>query len=402
MEKELRNCMNNLEKTNAVHLNTEELQQKKKRKNLDYIDYFRAIAIIFIVAEHTLCWGHSTMYEFNRLLFVGGTYFFVFIAGFLFQYLSDNFNVKTYFKKKFLNVICPWMITLLPVAFLYSYKNIDAWYLQFVSFKFRFVTTMMNGYIVNGPLWFMGMISIIFLVSPLLLYVRRKNLTVWVGLLGASLICSITIPRFVSHYTFLPFDPHAMSFWKIFVANIVFYFKSFYHFLFFYLMGMEMCILIQKYGDWINIHLKQIFKVSLFLYLFHFILQLFIVKSNVNICLISKTIELFVILSGLMIIEDKIRSNVFMNKFLKIFAQYSFGIFFIHNWFLNYVYTHQIFATRGPVTPLLIIYKNTFPCFLNSIKLFLITLFGSLLFLWIVKTILNMIGFKKTRMIIGV
>ena len=54
--------------------------EQVKRKNLDYIDYFRAIAIIFIVTGHTLVWGRSTMLEFNTLLFAGGNYFFVFIA----------------------------------------------------------------------------------------------------------------------------------------------------------------------------------------------------------------------------------------------------------------------------------------------------------------------------------
>ena len=72
----------------------------QRKPNLDYIDYFRAIAILFIVAGHTLCWGHGEVERFNSLLLRGGTYFFVFIAGFLFQYLSYKFEIKTFSKKK--------------------------------------------------------------------------------------------------------------------------------------------------------------------------------------------------------------------------------------------------------------------------------------------------------------
>lgn len=48
--------------------------EQVKRKNLDYIDYFRAIAIIFIVAGHTLVWGMLTIFEFNISLFKSNRY----------------------------------------------------------------------------------------------------------------------------------------------------------------------------------------------------------------------------------------------------------------------------------------------------------------------------------------
>ena len=320
--------------------------EQVKRKNLDYIDYFRAIAIIFIVAGHTLVWGRSTMLEFNTLLFAGGTYFFVFIAGFLFQYLSYKFEIKTYFKKKLLNVICPFLVTLLPVAFLYAYQNVDNWALQKASFGVRFFAVTIGGYIVNGPVWFIGMIAIMFLFSPLFL-ASWKNKKIHITLLLSSLILCLIIPRYSSVNMFIDFNPYESSVWKILFLNLSYYIKIFLHFVFIYLFGMEVCVLIEKYPDKIKRNLKSIFQISLFLYIFHFITQLFIFKTTNNIQFISKFIETIVLLSGLMLVEDKIKNNKILDKSLKFVAKYSFGIFFIHCYIINYAYFHTIYTQRN-------------------------------------------------------
>lgn len=62
-------------------------EQVKKRMILEYINYFRAFAILSIVAAHTLIWGRGVILQTNIYLFSGGTFLFVFISGFLFQYL---------------------------------------------------------------------------------------------------------------------------------------------------------------------------------------------------------------------------------------------------------------------------------------------------------------------------
>ncbi len=384
----------------------EKQEQLVKKNNLDYIDYFRAVAIIFIVAGHTLVWGRSTMLEFNTLLFAGGTYFFVFIAGFLFQYLSYKFEIKTYFKKKLINVICPFFVTLLPVALLYTFQNPENWALTKATTGMRLFSVLVGGYIVNGPVWFIGMISIMFLFSPLFLY-SWKNKKIHITLLLSSLILCLIVPRYSSINMFLGFNPYESSLLKILWMNIAFYFKCFFKFAFFYLLGMEICEYISNNYAKIRAYLRTIFQISLFLYIFHFIIHLFIIKIDVSgggrfAELISKFIETFVLLSGLMLAEEKIKNNKFLDKFMKFVAKYSFGIFFIHGYIINYLHNHTLYWVHVGGAHILFTGKNTLKCCLTSFGVFFTVLTTSLLVLWVLKIILNKLGIKNTRMFIGV
>ena len=65
-----------------------------QKEKLIFIDYFRAIAIMFIVLGHTLNCGQGDVWRTNKFFFGGGTYAFIFIAGLLFQYLSYKFEYK--------------------------------------------------------------------------------------------------------------------------------------------------------------------------------------------------------------------------------------------------------------------------------------------------------------------
>ena len=102
-----------------------------------------------------------------------------------------------------------------------------------------------------------------------------------------------------------------------------------------------------------------------------------------------------------MLSEDKIKNNKILDKSLKFVAKYSFGIFFIHYYIINYAYFHTIYTQRN-CRNYLFIGKNTLACCLSSIEFFIVTFFGSILFLFIVKLILNKIGIKNTRIFIGV
>ncbi len=373
-----------------------------KAKNLDYIDYSRAIAIIFIVAGHSLCWGQGKIRDINSLIFAGGTYFFVFIAGYLFYYLSYKFERKEYFKKKLINVICPYIITLLPVALLYSCQNIDNWAFQPANFGMRLFAVLSGSYIVNAPTWFIGMIVIMFLFSPYFLksWNSKKNRIV---LLLLSLIFCISIPRESSVNMFIGFNPYKETILHILVMNILFYIRCFLHFSFFYLLGMEISLYIERKKDNIKMILKDIGMISLILYLVHFVLNIFIlnIPYSRGMETVSKTIELFVILSGLLLFEDSIRCNFLLDKFLKFVAKYSFGIFFIHGYIINLFYYHTLYTQRN-FDNFFTTNLNTVNAFINALIIFLSSLIGSILILWIIKKFLKLLGIKNTRMIIGV
>ncbi len=71
---------------------------------LNYVNNFRGIAIIYIVAGHCISafnWQNSPqLARLIKILMSNGTVFFVFIAGYLFQYLLSSYEPKKYFISK--------------------------------------------------------------------------------------------------------------------------------------------------------------------------------------------------------------------------------------------------------------------------------------------------------------
>ena len=67
-------------------------------KILNYINVFRGLAILLIVAGHTMQFGEigSLTQKLSVEIFAGGTALFIFISGFLFQHLSGKYEFKNY------------------------------------------------------------------------------------------------------------------------------------------------------------------------------------------------------------------------------------------------------------------------------------------------------------------
>ena len=81
------------------------MSEVKKTKILNYINVFRGLAILLIVAGHTMQFGSigSLTHKISMEVFTGGTALFIFISGFLFQHLSYKYEFKNYMKKKWTN-----------------------------------------------------------------------------------------------------------------------------------------------------------------------------------------------------------------------------------------------------------------------------------------------------------
>lgn len=141
---------------------------------LQNIHNFRTVAILGIVGAHALHnfdWSESILL-FNSFdtLFNESSIWFFFIAGFLFQYLSKNYNTKKYYVTKIKNVIIPYLILSIP-AIIAS--------LTFVvqempdGFEDKHVIVKILLFLITGkhlaPFWFVPTISIIYLFAPLLI-----------------------------------------------------------------------------------------------------------------------------------------------------------------------------------------------------------------------------------------
>ena len=86
---------------------------------LSYIHSFRALAILSVVATHCIClfeWDRIRwQYQLVLSLISNGTLFFVFLAGFLLQYLSHKFEYGRYLKSKLRHVLLLFVIVSLPM-----------------------------------------------------------------------------------------------------------------------------------------------------------------------------------------------------------------------------------------------------------------------------------------------
>jgi len=176
---------------------------------INSINYFRGIAIIFIVFGH--CFGVAdfiytsiagkTILNLTR----GGTSFFVFISGFLFHHIFyEKFKFKPFLTKKIKFVLLPYLIlATIPIAylllrigisFMYSSSSVILQYETLLSFPilkhyFTGVDTGFKGY------WYIPFIMVVFAISPI--YIRFIKLSLKTQILVALflLICAVLIHR---------------------------------------------------------------------------------------------------------------------------------------------------------------------------------------------------------------
>ena len=174
-------------------------QARPKKEFLGYIHSFRGLAILYIVAGHCvtlLSWPGAQLTE--RLLgcvLSGGSVFFVFIAGYLFQHLSHKFEYINYLGSKLKNVVCPYVILSVPAVFLWTAiaQRPDMWpgFYEHPPI-IRAVVFYLTGRHITAY-WFIPMICLFYLIAPLLLYLDRRR---WVYLfLPAFVAVSLLISR---------------------------------------------------------------------------------------------------------------------------------------------------------------------------------------------------------------
>lgn len=141
---------------------------------LQNIHNFRTVAILGIVGAHSLHnfdWSENIL-VFNSFdtLFNESSIWFFFIAGFLFQYLSKNYDTKHYYVTKIKNVIIPYLILSIPAiiaSLTFVVQEMP------VGFEGKSVIEKIFLFLITGkhlaPFWFVPTISIIYLFAPLLI-----------------------------------------------------------------------------------------------------------------------------------------------------------------------------------------------------------------------------------------
>lgn len=177
--------------------------------------YFRAFAIICIVVGHytnvsgwyIVSQDTKWIIKLSHALFSNDTIYFLFISGYLFYYLTDQytgywekwkfvrtqgkFNLPVFYRKKVTNVILPYLlISVLCAVYITrtgDYSGFVGGGFTWAQFPHRLVKDFMQ-----MQFWYIPFIAIVFLFIPLVLVLPRK---VFYGLLIPAVICSLVIPR---------------------------------------------------------------------------------------------------------------------------------------------------------------------------------------------------------------
>ena len=362
----------------------------KKTKILNYINVFRGLAILLIVAGHSMQFGEvgSLTQKIAVEVFAGGTALFIFISGFLFQHLSGKYEFKNYMSKKWTNVIQPYFWTAIPgilFCFLFPirYGNSFDGLNPFIQ-----IPMMLSvGRVHNTPAWFIPMIVLFFFSSWCLLKLEKKG---WLyKLMPLMFLITIFFPRVDVDYN----STLGLTYSAKYLAYLKYVLMGYVHFFSMYVFGM-----------YCSSHKEIIDKFWNLRWLF---ISLMLVVSALNVYsgmqggftngTLSKIFLTVLVLAYLKHYDDWLISKGKLNNALDIIAKYSFGIFFIH-WYIFFLY-NLIFNLQN-VMPLTYEIVGTLGFVFVR---FLAVSLGSMFVLWFVKTLILKINPNaNTRSFIGV
>ena len=166
------------------------IQQPAKKKFLNSINYFRAIAIIIIVMAHSYGIAHWNVYNrasiFEKLFYsfnLNGSIFFIFISGFLYNHIFyPRFEYKKFMLKKAKFVLLPYLFcSAIPILYAVSRTQENFWLDAFFyhngsnflpeaiadSQVLSAIWFLLTGRAVYAY-WYIPMIMLIFALSPLI------------------------------------------------------------------------------------------------------------------------------------------------------------------------------------------------------------------------------------------
>lgn len=331
-----------------------------KRPFLSYIHNFRAIAILFIVALH--CYTVLGP-GIEPTILKRGTLLFMFISGFLFQYLSGNYSTHNYWLKKLYYVILPYLVVSTPIIAVRVITHHHSSEVQglFPTFSQWPFWAKIMGYYFTGlhlvPLWFIPMICFYYLLAPAFIFLDRQAKAYYV------------LPLFLALSLYITRSPET---YRIDLA--------FVHYLSIYLLGM----FVSRYcAEFLRVTQKIwpiLYLVTLGLVATGFILPASYLSYSEQFLYVQKLLLCW------MLIHFFWRASVYFPKKLGVLSDMSFGIYFLHYYLLFII---EVFEYKGYLSV-----KNNFTTFC--------LIFGSdLLFCFFILSVGKRIFGRKSRYLVG-
>ncbi|MEG0397738.1 MAG: acyltransferase [Cetobacterium sp.] len=302
---------------------------------LKFLNYFGGFAIFLIVVGHSF--EVSGFFDskigilnpfYKKLIYAmvtGGTSLFIFISGFLFHHVfyTRGFNFKKFMENKYKNVFLPYSVIILPAIIIEFYKTIS---LNNFSVKFEDILRSILLYFSGTALsstWYIPFSLLLFLASPIFIkYIELEQYKKRIIFLG--LVVSIIIHRPIHDLT-------------INVFQSLIYFSPIYCLGIYFSQNKETLIpKLNKNINWIGIiWLALVIYQAKFDKYTNSHKQMFNIKG-IDIMIIQKLFLCLFLLGIFYKIQEN--GNVKFDKTFDILAKYSFPIFFIHNYFIEYIF----------------------------------------------------------------
>jgi surface polysaccharide O-acyltransferase-like enzyme len=339
---------------------------------LSYVHNLRAIAILFVIAIHcisSLNWEESSgLHKVVLIITHNGVELFIFIAGFLFQRLSAKFQYKSYLQKRLKTVVFPYLLVSIPGIVYALLKG------PFPGFRetvlvWQYLRDCLMYYLTGAhvvPYWFIPMILLYFLATPLFIVLDRWNGTYCLLPFG-MLISIIILPEFGE------------------VVNPV---RMFLHYLSFYLLGM----IFSRYKvyrlELLNDHRSWL----LLALVITIIVEIVISPQWKFINVIQSQLLCSLLIYWLWKYDSKLPSYII--KTFNVIADYSFGIYLLHYYlilFWDAFLKKGIMLNQIPLRPL------PDGTLLNFIFTFISITMLSVMCVYLIKKIVG----RRSKMLIG-
>jgi peptidoglycan/LPS O-acetylase OafA/YrhL len=283
---------------------------------LSHIHNFRAVAILGIVSAHALQafnWGeYRTFFKIANFIANQSSIWFVFIAGFLFQHLSGKFTASKYYAAKLKNVIVPYLIISIPG--LYYYIALDKQDIIWPEFYDKPIIEQLLLFILTGKhlsaFWFVPMITVFYLLAPLFIAIDRSRYGYWIML--PTFLASAMLGR------------DNMLFWVEWAAPYSVFSKALF------------MLPVYLFGMYFSRHHDNLMEVVKKLWPLLTILAIALIAGlHMDVAAGKWMHFLFKLTSAVLILYWLRATDAFIGKKLYYLADVSFGVFFIHGYFLG-------------------------------------------------------------------
>lgn len=311
------------------------------RQFLPYIHLLRGVAILYVISVHARGFESYWMSNPEYYSFFdsisdpsegNGTTLFLFIGGFLFQHLTKNhFEFRKYLTQKFKNLILPYLIISLPLIFIRLNTDFQSPSLP-EDFNNRTVIHQVGHFLLTGshlpPFWFISTIILFYFTAPLLHALDNRKFYTYVFPF-IILACLFTYrPEhnanpFLSYLHFIPV--YITGMWASYFKDKILSDDSR---LMYTLLAIYLGLCIGELTGWITTPRNTTFEDVLAGEAFIF--NIYLMKALV-LCFFWMTFFY------------RLREKHF--PFLELLGGYSFGLFFVHYFFISI--SRKIFELNG-------------------------------------------------------